>query len=172
VLTIVVIGKGQRCPPDLRILASQVGTALARLHPAAVLVTGGMEGVMDAAARSFTREGGVAIGLLPLLGGKERQPSAHHTYLIRTGLPLNLRNVVTANAADVGVVLPGSVGTVVEGWVMSDRGVILLGVGDHSGWPSGGLPFTTHAGAPGELPGMIAGYLGIPPEALGPGAVA
>ena len=156
---IAVIGKGGGCPPRVRILAQQCGAAIARLHPDACLICGGLDGVMDGAARGMTQAGGTAIGLLPL---GDRTVSPHLSYGIRLGLPANHRNIITASAADLAVVLPGSHGTLIEAWACRDRGVPLIGVGDHDGYPTDDLPFTAVA-VPGELAGMIAGYLGITP---------
>jgi uncharacterized protein (TIGR00725 family) len=160
-----VIGKGLDCPASVVRLAFQVGRHLAVLHPGAVLVCGGLGGVMDAAAHGITSAGGVAIGLLPDLGrdhrGVSREPSAHLTYAIRLGLPLLHRDIVTACASDLVVVLPGSHGTMIEGWAATDRDVALLGVGDHSGWPTAGLPFTRSGLDPAELPELAADLLGL-----------
>jgi|HubBroStandDraft_3_1064219.scaffolds.fasta_scaffold85017_2 uncharacterized protein (TIGR00725 family) len=150
-----VIGKGGNCPPAVRDLAVRVGLQLAALHPAVVLVCGGLGGVMDAAAQGMTKGGGVAIGLVPA----GHTPSVHLTYAIRLGLPLLFRDIITAMAADLVIVLPGSHGTVIEGWAAADRRLPLVGVGDHSRFPSACLPFTATA-EPAELPALAAQLLG------------
>jgi uncharacterized protein (TIGR00725 family) len=152
-----VIGKGRHCPPDICQLAQQAGAAVAQLHPAVVMICGGLDGVMDYAARGMTAGHGIAIGLLP---DTERAPSQHLTYAIRTGLPENHRNIMTASASDLAVVLPGSHGTLIEAWAAADRGVPLIGVGDHCGYLTDALPFT-NTSTPDQLAGMIAGYLGL-----------
>jgi uncharacterized protein (TIGR00725 family) len=153
---VAVIGKGDRCPNDVKWLALEVGAALAQLHPRVVLVCGGLGGVMDNAARGMTEGGGVAIGLIP----SGHTPSAHLTYTIRLGLPVLFRDITTAMAAELMVVCPGSHGTVIEGWAGAERHLPLIRVGEHGPYPSGGLPFTA-AAEPAELPELVAKLLGL-----------
>jgi uncharacterized protein (TIGR00725 family) len=152
---VAVVGKGRDCPPAVRALAVRVGLQLAELHPAIVLVCGGLGGVMEAAACGMTGGGGVAIGLVP--AGHE--PNPYLTYAVRLGLPVLYRDITTAMAADLVIVLPGSHGTVIEGWAGAERGLPLVGVGDHAGFPSAALPFTATAD-PAELSGLVAKLLG------------
>jgi uncharacterized protein (TIGR00725 family) len=151
---VAVIGKGDRCPPLVRALAVEVGHQLAQLHPWVVLVCGGLGGVMDGAALGMTEAGGVAIGLIPA----GHTPSAHLTYAIRLGLPVLFRDITTAMAADLMVVLPGSHGTAIEGWAGAERHLPLVGVGDHTRFASGTLPFSALA-EPDELPGLVGDLL-------------
>jgi uncharacterized protein (TIGR00725 family) len=151
---VAVIGKGDRCPPLVRALAVDVGRQLAQLHPWVVLVCGGLGGVMDGAAEGMTEAGGVAIGLIPA----GHTPGAHLTYAVRLGLPVLFRDITTAMAADLMVVLPGSHGTVIEGWAGAERHLPLVGVGVHHGSPTVSLPFAATA-EPGELPGLVADLL-------------
>ena len=155
---VAVIGKGRNCPAQVRRLALGTGAALARLHPAAVLICGGLGGVMDAAAQGMTAAGGVAIGLIP--AAPPGQVSEHLTYAIRTGLPVAYRDITTASAADLAVVLPGSNGTCIEGWAADDRGVPLIGVGDHTDWPTAALPCSAWADL-AVLPALVAELLGL-----------
>lgn len=151
---VAVIGKGDRCPPPVRTLAVRVGLQLAELHPAVVLVCGGLGGVMDGAAEGMTEGGGVAIGLIPA----GHKPGAHLSYAVRLGLPVLFRDITTAMAADLMIVLPGSHGTVIEGWAGAERHLPLIGVGDHRGFASACLPFTSTADWV-ELPALVASYL-------------
>jgi uncharacterized protein (TIGR00725 family) len=154
-----VIGKGRDCPGPVAELAHATGVALAALHPAAVLVCGGLGGVMDAAALGMTAGGGVAIGLLP---DPPSPSSPNLTYAIRTGLASRARDVLVAEAADLVFALPGSHGTLIEGWAAADRGVPLIGVGDHAGWPTAGLAFTASGVAPGDCAGVALALLDLP----------
>jgi uncharacterized protein (TIGR00725 family) len=153
---VAVIGKGDRCPNEVKWLALEVGAALAQLHPHVVLVCGGLGGVMDNAARGMTEGGGVAIGLIP----SGHTPSAHLTYAIRLGLPVLFRDITTAMAAELMVVCPGSHGTTIEGWAGAERHLPLVGVGDHTRFASATLPFTATA-EPAELPELVAKLLGL-----------
>jgi uncharacterized protein (TIGR00725 family) len=153
-----VIGKGRDCPVAVRRLAYEVGVQLARLHPQAALVNGGLGGVMDASARGMTGGGGVAIGLVPQPG---RAPSAALSYAIRLGLPVLWRDIATPHAAEVVVALPGSHGTMIEGWAAAELGRPLIGVGDHDGWPTADLPFD-HRATPGDVALIVAKLLDLP----------
>jgi uncharacterized protein (TIGR00725 family) len=153
-----VIGKGYRCPPWVRRLALAVGAELARLHPHVVLVNGGLGGVMDASARGMTQAGGVAIGLIPT---PARSVSKHLTYALRLGLPVAYRDITNAAVAEVLVVLPGSHGTLIEGWAGADRGTPLVGIGEHHGYLTEALPFS-HTTTPHDLAPLVARLLGLP----------
>jgi uncharacterized protein (TIGR00725 family) len=156
---VAVIGKGRDCPAWVRALAWETGQALARLRPHVVLVNGGLGGVMDASAGGMTTSGGVAIGLVPSPG---RAPSKHLTYAIRLGLPVLFRDIITAQAAELVAVLPGSHGTMIEGWAAAERGLPMIRVGGkHEGWPTADLPIEHHAD-PAELAPLVARLLGIP----------
>jgi uncharacterized protein (TIGR00725 family) len=152
-----VIGKGRDCPPAVRRLAVYTGAALSQLHPHVALVCGGLGGVMDGAAQGMTGAGGIAIGLIP---HPARSVSPHLTYAIRLGLPVLYRDITTAHAADVMIVLPGHHGTLIEAWAAADRGVPLVAVGCHTDQPTGYLPFS-HYAAPADLPALVGGILGL-----------
>jgi uncharacterized protein (TIGR00725 family) len=89
--------------------AEEVGRLLA--EAGAVLVCGGLGGVMDAAARGTRAAGGVAIGLLP---GEDRLGSSEHlTAAFPTGLG-EARNALIARAADAVIAIGGEWGTLSE----------------------------------------------------------
>jgi uncharacterized protein (TIGR00725 family) len=90
-------------------LAEEVGRLLARAG--AVVVCGGMTGVMDAAARGAEAEGGVSIGILP--GTDRSGASPHLTYALPTGMSEG-RNVLVARAADALIAVAGEFGTLSE----------------------------------------------------------
>jgi uncharacterized protein (TIGR00725 family) len=90
-------------------LAQEVGRLVAAAG--AVLVCGGMTGVMDAAARGAEREGGVSIGILP--GPDRAGASPHLTYSLPTGMAEG-RNVLVARAADALIAVAGEFGTLSE----------------------------------------------------------
>lgn len=107
-LMIGVIGEGDP-PPDLAVLAEEVGAEIAA--GGAILVCGGMGGVMEAACRGAQGRGGVTIGILP---------TAHHadanryvTYPIPTGLG-HARNIIVARCAHAIVAIGGKFGTLSE----------------------------------------------------------
>jgi uncharacterized protein (TIGR00725 family) len=94
---------------DLLATAHAVGRALA--HARAVVVTGGLGGVMAAASRGATEAGGTTLGILPGTDRDDANPWV--TYAVPTGLG-QARNSVVVLAADVVVAVGGSWGTLTE----------------------------------------------------------
>ncbi len=122
-ITISVIG-GHSCNAKTAKLAYRVGQMIARAG--AVMVCGGLDGVMQAAAQGASEAGGLTIGLLP---GRDKQDANPY---IAIALPTTIgfaRNAMVACSADIIVALPGSHGTNCEicyGMVY-DRPIIDLG---------------------------------------------
>ncbi len=107
-VVVAVCGAGTP-DPALEGLAEEVGSALARAG--AVLVCGGLGGVMAAAARGAAAAGGLTIGLLP---GSD--PAAANPY-IRVALTTGLgeaRNVLVARSAGAVIAIGGEWGTLSE----------------------------------------------------------
>jgi len=77
----------------------------------AVLVCGGLGGVMEAASEGARRTGGIAVGLLP--GSDRRAGNAYLSVAIATGLG-ELRNGLVVRAADAVIGIGGSWGTLSE----------------------------------------------------------
>jgi uncharacterized protein (TIGR00725 family) len=89
--------------------AEEVGRLLARAR--AVVVCGGLGGVMHAAARGCEAEGGTSIGILP---GEDRDVgSPHLSVAIATGMG-EARNALVARTADVVIAIGGEFGTLSE----------------------------------------------------------
>lgn len=107
--TIAVIGPGGDVAAALIKSAREVGALLAR--DGACVVTGGLDGVMAAAAQGATQAGGQALGLLP--GEDPDAGDEHLSIRIATGLG-QVRNVVLVNAADGVIAIGGSWGTLSE----------------------------------------------------------
>ena len=96
---------------DLKVeqLAHDIGKIIAKMD--AVLVCGGLEGVMEAAARGCQQAGGTTIGLLP---GTNKADANQY---IEIALPTSIgyaRNAMVACCADIIVALAGSHGTSCE----------------------------------------------------------
>ena len=107
-ITISVIG-GHKIDKKTDILAYKVGEIVAK--SGAVLVCGGLDGVMRAASKGAKEAGGLTIGLLP---GKEKQDANPY---IDIALPTTIgyaRNAMVACSADIIIALPGSHGTLSE----------------------------------------------------------
>ncbi len=107
-LLIGVVGAGRASAQGVR-LAEEVGRRLA--EAGAVLVCGGLGGVMEAACRGAAGAGGESIGLLP--GTEAAAANAHVTLVLPTGLG-HARNVLIAQAAAALIAVEGEYGTLSE----------------------------------------------------------
>jgi len=105
----IAVAGASVCSPRTAALARAVGRALAAAG--AVLVCGGLGGVMEAAARGAAEGGGTVIGILP--GYDHRAANRHLTVALPTGLG-HARNVLVAAAGDALIALPGGHGTLSE----------------------------------------------------------
>ena len=103
-----VIGAGD-CSDEMCELAEEVGEGIAAAG--AVLVCGGMGGVMEAAARGAKKQGGVTIGILP--GVEKIHANPHIDFPIVTGLGEG-RNLLVVRNSDVLIAFPGKFGTLSE----------------------------------------------------------
>jgi uncharacterized protein (TIGR00725 family) len=105
---IAVIGAGKASAEEKRV-ARAVGADIARRG--AVLLCGGLGGVMDAACAGATSEGGLTIGLLP--GTETRDASPDVQIAIPTGMG-EARNYLVATGAEGVIAVGGSLGTLSE----------------------------------------------------------
>jgi uncharacterized protein (TIGR00725 family) len=90
-------------------LAFQVGRGIA--ERGAVLICGGMTGVMEHAARGARDAGGLTIGLLPTEDASDANP--YIEVAIATGLG-HARNAILALTADGVIAIGGGLGTLSE----------------------------------------------------------
>jgi hypothetical protein len=105
---VAVCGSGEAAKQE-EAWAQEVGRLIA--EAGAVLVCGGLGGVMDAAARGCEAAGGVSIGILPGEGRDAATP--HLTVSIPTGLG-EARNALVVRAADAVIAIGGEFGTLSE----------------------------------------------------------
>ena len=105
---IAVIGSGDCSPQEAR-LAEDTGREIAR-H-GAVLVCGGLGGVMAAACRGATLAGGLTIGILP--GDSRRSANPYVQIPIVTNLG-EARNVIVVKTAQAVIAIGGGYGTLSE----------------------------------------------------------
>ena len=105
---VAVVGGGD-CSPEEARTAEQVGALLAR-H-GAVVVCGGLSGVMEAACRGARGEGGVTVGILP--GADRAAGNPYLSVAIATGLG-ELRNGLVVRASDALIAVGGEFGTLSE----------------------------------------------------------
>lgn len=127
-----VVGKGRRCPDDVRALAYGVGAAVAGRAPGHAVVTGGLGGTMRAAAHGASESGALVVSLLPGAAHRNVAPHEYAHLSINTGMPVQIRNVVLASTVDLMVALPGSHGTWQEMAVALDEGTPVWAVGAHA----------------------------------------
>jgi uncharacterized protein (TIGR00725 family) len=129
------------CGPDpapgkqVEAQAEAVGRLIARAG--AVLVCGGLEGVMEAACRGAAAEGGMTVGLLPDLD--RRQANPYLTYSIPTGMG-EMRNALIVRAADALIAIAGEFGTLSEIAFALKTGVPVVGLGTWELSKAGGHP--------------------------------
>ena len=117
-------------------MAEQVGGGIARRG--AVLVCGGLGGVMEAAARGASATGGLTIGILP--GATADEANSFIDVPIVTGLG-EARNALVVRSSDAIIAIAGEYGTLSEIALALKMGVPVVGLGT---WqlraPDGGVP--------------------------------
>ena len=124
--------------------AEEVGAGLAAAG--AVVVTGGLEGVMEAACRGARSRRGLTIGLLP---GLERgDANGWVSIAVPTGLG-ELRNALVVRSADAVVAVGGGHGTLTEIAFALGLGRPVVGV---STWQIQGVQ---HVDTPGEAVRLV-----------------
>ena len=105
---VAIIG-GSQCTTQEARLAKEVGRELAKRG--AILVCGGLGGIMEAACKGASLEGGVTIGILP---GSNRQAANPYVQIpIVTNLG-EARNVVIVKSAEAIIAIGGGYGTLSE----------------------------------------------------------
>ena len=119
---VAVIGGGE-ADPEVTAMALEVGRELA--HRGAVVICGGLGGVMAAAARGVQEAGGVSIGILP--GPDRHFANPYLTYTIPTNLG-HARNMIIAHAADAVIAVGGSYGTISEAAIALKLGKPVIGL--------------------------------------------
>jgi uncharacterized protein (TIGR00725 family) len=120
---VAVVGPGD-ASPEQAALAQHVGRLLARRG--AVVVCGGLGGVMEAACRGARGEGGTAVGILPGLDRRAANP--HVSVAIPTGLG-EARNALVVRAADALIAVGGAYGTLSEIALALKAGKPVVGLG-------------------------------------------
>ena len=117
-----VVGPG-RAGAEETGLAEAVGGGLA--EHGAVLVCGGLGGVMEAACRGATERGGTTVGILPGLDRGQANP--HVQVAVPTGLG-EARNALVVRAADALIAIAGEWGTLSEIALAKKAGKPVIGL--------------------------------------------
>lgn len=144
---VAVVGPGEASPDELH-AAEEIGAGLAAAG--AVVVTGGLGGVMEAACRGARSRRGRTVGILP---GEDRETANGWVEVaIATGLG-ELRNGLVVRAADALVAVGGGHGTLSEVALALRLGRPVVGLGT---WDVHGIE---HVSTPEEALARIAALL-------------
>jgi uncharacterized protein (TIGR00725 family) len=119
---VAVVGPGEATAAENE-AAQAVGRALA--GAGAIVITGGLGGVMEAACRGARAAGGLTIGILPGRDRSAANPSL--TVALPTGLG-ELRNGLLVRSADAMVAVGGAYGTLSEVALALKTGVPVIGL--------------------------------------------
>ena len=107
---VLVIGYGvDHCTEHAYNVAYMVGKDVAL--QGAILITGGLGGVMEAASKGAKDEGGLVVGIIPQ--DEKSYANPYCDVVIPTGMG-HTRDFITAYSADAVVVVGGGVGTAIE----------------------------------------------------------
>jgi len=140
---VAVIGAGADVAPALLAEAETVGALLAR--QGAVVVTGGLGGVMEAACRGARMVGGTTLGLLP--GGDRAAANRWVSVAVATGMG-ELRNGLVVRASDAVIAIAGEYGTLSEIALALKLGRRVIGLGT---WEIDGVQRATDPAAAVKL---------------------
>ncbi|MGZ4180631.1 MAG: TIGR00725 family protein [Solirubrobacteraceae bacterium] len=127
---VAVVGTGDATPKEAD-AAEQVGAGLARAG--AIVVCGGLGGVMAAACRGAYDAGGMTIAILP--GADRRSANDWARVVIPTGMG-EMRNALVVRAADAVIAVGGAYGTLSEVALALKTGVPVVGIDT---WPIDGV---------------------------------
>jgi len=130
---IAVIGGSQASRKEIK-LAEEIGCELAK--KGAILVCGGLGGIMEAACRGASSEGGITIGILP--GENRREANSYVQIPIVTGMGY-ARNVAVVKSAQAVIAIGGSYGTLSELGHALQSGIPVIGLNTWSLSKSGKL---------------------------------
>ena len=119
---IAIIGGSESSAKESK-LAEEVGRELAKKN--AILVCGGLGGVMEAACRGASSEGGLTVGILP--GESSREASEYVQIPIVTGIGY-ARNIVVVKSAQAVIAIGGSYGTLSEIGYALQNGIPVIGL--------------------------------------------
>ena len=109
--------------PGQRELAREVGRRLAEAE--AIVLCGGLGGVMEAVSEGAAQAGGTVLGILP--GSDRSGANRHLTLAIATGLGEG-RNAVLTTAADSVIAIGGGWGTLSEIGLARKKGRPVVGL--------------------------------------------
>ncbi len=144
-----VIGAGQVSAAGYQV-AREVGRLLG--EKGAVLVCGGLSGVMEAACRGCREAGGETLGILPGPEGKEANPYVSLAVATNMG---HARNVIIAHTAQALIAVEGEYGTLSEMAIALKLGRPVVAL---NSWP--GLDGVMEAASAEEAVALALGCIG------------
>jgi len=121
-MIISVIGAGT-CSDDIYSIAEDVGKRIAQ--KGAVLFSGGLGGVMEAASKGAKEAGGTTVGILP--GFSNNDANDFVTIPVTTGLS-HARNIIIVRSADAVIAVGGEYGTLSEIAIALKLGKPVIGI--------------------------------------------
>lgn len=121
-MIISVIGAGT-CDSNIYSIAEEVGSRIAQRG--AVLFSGGLGGVMEAASRGAKEAGGTTVGILPGFSKDDANPFV--TIPVTTGLS-HARNIIVVRSADAVIAIGGEYGTLSEIAIALKLGKPVVGI--------------------------------------------
>jgi hypothetical protein len=119
---IAVVGPSAATPAE-HALGEEVGRLIAQAG--AVLVCGGLGGLMEAAASGCAQAGGRSVGVLP---GERSQANPYLTVAVATGMG-EARNAIVIRTAEVVIAVAGEFGTLSEIALALKAGKPVVGLG-------------------------------------------
>ncbi len=120
---IAVVGPSAATPAEHQ-LGEEVGRLIA--EAGAVLVCGGLGGLMEAAASGCARAGGRSVGILP--GNTREEANPYLTVAVTTGMG-EARNAIVVRSADAVIAVAGEFGTLSEIALALKMGKPVVGLG-------------------------------------------
>jgi uncharacterized protein (TIGR00725 family) len=164
---VAVVGSGD-CSAEEERLAEEVGRHLGARG--ALVVTGGLGGVMAAASRGAQAAGGTTLGLLPGERGEAANPWV--SVAVPTGLGEG-RNLLVVRSADALVAVGGEYGTLSEIALALKLGKPVVGLATwelrrHGAGPDPGIHVAGDPAAAAALALALAGPPGAPDAATRP----
>jgi uncharacterized protein (TIGR00725 family) len=140
---VAVVGAGGGVATEVLAVAEAVGAELARRG--AVVVCGGLGGIMEAACRGARAADGVTLGILP--GDERAAANPWVSVAVATGLG-ELRNGLVVRCADAVIAIAGGYGTLSEIALALKAGMRVVGL---RSWEIDGVQPADDAAAAVEL---------------------
>lgn len=110
VVRIGVIGNSGQITDEIKKTAYRIGFAVGK--QGGILLTGGRDGVMEAATRGAKKAGGLTVGILP--GDDINEGNSYLDVPLTTGLNFEYRSLILIHSSDAIIMVGGAVGTLLE----------------------------------------------------------